>query len=62
MNLEVAERTYEKMVSMATESIARKWAMTRVRRGDYICLSNDQHTVWRFHQHIDGRALGLKCD
>lgn len=61
MSLGVAEIPFSKMGSM-TATDTRKWAMTRVAAGDYICLSNDQQTVWRFHQHIDGRSLGLICN
>lgn len=41
---------------------ARKYRMMRLKAGDYICPSNDELTLWRFHQHIDGRVFGLECD
>ena len=40
----------------------RKWAMTKIGPGDWLCLSNDKRTVWRFHKHVDGTAHGLECD
>jgi hypothetical protein len=38
---------------------ARRWAMHKLAPGDWLCWSNDRAQVWRFHQHVDGSALGL---
>lgn len=40
----------------------RRHVLTKVRVGDYICLSNDESTLWRFTRYEDGRVLGLECD
>lgn len=40
----------------------RKYRMTRVGDGDYLCLSNDGQWVWRFNRYEDGSYFGLVCD
>lgn len=37
----------------------RERALTRLRAGDYLCVSNDLSTVYRFRSYGDGRAAGL---
>lgn len=38
---------------------ARKYALTRLRAGDYLCPSNDGRTLWRFSAYEDGSDHGL---
>jgi hypothetical protein len=37
----------------------RKYALTKLREGDYVCPSNDGRFLWRFQRYQDGRASGL---
>lgn len=37
----------------------RRYALTRVQPGDYLCPSNDGQRLWRFLRYEDGRAAGL---
>lgn len=37
----------------------RKYALTKLGAGDYLCPSNDGSTVWRFQTYHDGHAFGL---
>jgi hypothetical protein len=39
----------------------RKYAMTRIAKGDYLLPSNDAQTLWRIYTYEeDGSAIGLK--
>lgn len=38
---------------------ARRYALIRVRAGDYLCPSNDGLTLWRFSAYEDGADYGL---
>jgi hypothetical protein len=40
----------------------RRYALTKVRSGDYLCLSNDGTRLWRFTLYQDGSDLGLDVD
>jgi len=40
----------------------RRYALTKVRSGDYLCLSNDGTRLWRFMTYEDGSAFGLDVD
>ena len=37
----------------------RKYALVKLHRGDYLCISNDRQKVWRFRAYEDGRVGGL---
>lgn len=41
---------------------SRKYALTLVRAGDYLCPSNDGATLYRFSRYEDGRLAGLVCE
>jgi hypothetical protein len=43
----------------ASDDDARKYAMTKVTRGDYLLPSNDGETIWRIHSYKDGPSCGL---
>jgi hypothetical protein len=40
----------------------RRYALTKVRSGDYLCLSNDGTRLWRFTLYQDGSDFGLDVD
>lgn len=40
----------------------RKYALTRLAPGDYLCASNDGKTLWRFERYEDGAVYGLVVD
>lgn len=37
----------------------RKYALTRLDKGDYLCASNDGETLYRFRTYHDGPSFGL---
>lgn len=37
----------------------RKYALTKITPGDYLCGANDGKTIWRFDTYFDGKAWGL---
>lgn len=37
----------------------RKYALTRLGRGDYLLPSNDGATLWRIRTYVDGPSAGL---
>jgi hypothetical protein len=44
---------------MATETVERKYALTRIKAGDYLLPDNDGETVWRVRTYLDGPSMGL---
>jgi hypothetical protein len=36
----------------------RKWAMTRIRSGDYLLPSNDARTLWRISEYAEDGSAG----
>lgn len=40
----------------------RKYALTKLEAGDYVCPSNDGEMLWRFCRYQDGRVCGLDVD
>lgn len=43
------------------ETTERKYALTKLQAGDWLCPSNDRRYIWRFFQYPDGSKYGL-CD
>jgi hypothetical protein len=39
--------------------VERKYALTRIKAGDYILPSNDGKTLWRICKYRDGPSMGL---
>lgn len=37
----------------------RKYALTKIDPGDWMCPSNDTLTIWRFRSYTDGQIAGL---
>jgi hypothetical protein len=46
----------------ATTEIRRKYALTKIKRGDYLLPSNDGRTIWRLCAYEDGIEQGLDHD
>lgn len=40
----------------------RKYALTKIRYGDYLLPSNDGCTIWRITSYTDGPSFGLDPD
>lgn len=40
----------------------RKYAMTKIGKGDYLLPSNDGKTIWRIRRYTDGPSGGLDWD
>lgn len=45
------------MTGRESLSVSRKYAMTRVRKGDYLLPSNDAQTLWRIYQYEEDGSL-----
>ncbi len=43
----------------ATKEIRRKYALTKIKRGDYLLPSNDGRTIWRLCAYEDGPSTGI---
>ncbi len=39
--------------------IERKYALTRIEKGDYLWASNDAKTIWRLSTYTEGPSRGL---
>lgn len=44
---------------MPSSNPQRKYALTKIKAGDYLLPSNDGKTIWRFAQYEDGPSHGL---
>jgi hypothetical protein len=42
------------------ETIARKYVLTKIAKGDYLLPSNDGGTLWRIRSYEDGPSYGLE--
>lgn len=42
--------------------VERKYALTKIKRGDYLLPSNDGKTIWRLCTYEDGVEQGLDHD
>jgi hypothetical protein len=42
-----------------TATVTRKYALTKVEKGDYLLPSNDGRRVWRLRQYVDGPSGGI---
>lgn len=40
-------------------NIVRKYALTKIGKGDYLCPGNDAQMVYRFSRYEDGPSMGL---
>lgn len=41
------------------DGTTRKYTLTKIAKGDYICSSNDGETLFRFIKYFDGPSSGL---
>lgn len=44
---------------MSTQTAERKYALTKVKPGDYLLPSNDAKMIWRIARYTDGPTTGL---
>lgn len=44
---------------MATETVERKYGLTKIKSGDWLLPSNDAQTMFRLSTYVDGPTNGL---
>jgi hypothetical protein len=40
--------------------VERKYALRRIKAGDYLLIGNDDVTLWRISKYVDGPSTGLE--
>ena len=41
-------------------TVERKYALTRIKAGDYLLPSNDGNTIWRIAKYVEGPSTGIE--
>ena len=49
-------------MAMTQDTPTRKYALTRIGKGDYLLPGNDRETLWRIASYEDGPGHGLEVD
>lgn len=45
---------------MDTKPVERKYALTKIKAGDWLLVGNDGKTLWRIATYEDGESFGLQ--